>query len=448
MPVHVSTRLSVSTNGIEYTFSVVAVSAAGDGAAVATLPTATPVPTITLTLDGTELTEGDTDSPITATVSVSNPSFVAVEVAVAEVIPTGGAARVTIAGAPVTIPVGRTTPTPGGTPVTITAVDNALDDGGAAARVVATSANATTSDTADVTIADDDEAPSAPRSLTLTAGDASITAEWITPASAGTDAGGITSYQYRTYATATGAPAADAATQGWTTATSGVSITTVTTDDTTPTLTNGTEYTVEVRAVSAAGSGESASETANPPPRLANNLKPGLAPSSSTAPARFAGRGLAVPPRDNPGNRGNPSGFRQYLFSKPALRNRTEEMHGIEKRIEMRRYIEAGVSKAATARAVGISRRTLYNWIKAGELKRDPDDMRVEYGPQGAEAVDARSLEAHDRSQAERVPAAGRGQAVQRDPGGRLSRRLRPGQAVCEQGPQGDPERGDAWLRR
>ncbi|MDE2753897.1 MAG: helix-turn-helix domain-containing protein [Gemmatimonadota bacterium] len=47
----------------------------------------------------------------------------------------------------------------------------------------------------------------------------------------------------------------------------------------------------------------------------------------------------------------------------------------------MRRYIEAGVSKAATARAVGISRRTLYNWIEAGELERDPHDMTVKYGP-------------------------------------------------------------------
>jgi len=56
-------------------------------------------------------------------------------------------------------------------------------------------------------------------------------------------------------------------------------------------------------------------------------------------------------------------------------------MHGIEKRVEMRRLIEAGVGKAATARAVGISRHTLYNWIKAGELERAPDDMTVQYGP-------------------------------------------------------------------
>ena len=56
-------------------------------------------------------------------------------------------------------------------------------------------------------------------------------------------------------------------------------------------------------------------------------------------------------------------------------------MHGIEKRLEMRRFIEAGVSKSATARALGISRRTLYNWIQSGELQRDPDDMTVRYGP-------------------------------------------------------------------
>ena len=56
-------------------------------------------------------------------------------------------------------------------------------------------------------------------------------------------------------------------------------------------------------------------------------------------------------------------------------------MYGIEKRLKMRRHIEAGMSKSEAARVVGISRRTLYNWIKAGELERDPDDMTVQYGP-------------------------------------------------------------------
>ena len=56
-------------------------------------------------------------------------------------------------------------------------------------------------------------------------------------------------------------------------------------------------------------------------------------------------------------------------------------MHGIEKRLLVKRYLEEGVSKSATARAVGISRRTVYNWIEAGELERDPDDLSVQYGP-------------------------------------------------------------------
>ena len=56
-------------------------------------------------------------------------------------------------------------------------------------------------------------------------------------------------------------------------------------------------------------------------------------------------------------------------------------MHGIEKRIQMRRYIENGVSKSATARALGISRRTIDAWIAAGELERDPDDRTLQYGP-------------------------------------------------------------------
>ena len=90
---------------------------------------------------------------------------------------------------------------------------------------------------------------------------ATISAEWIS-AIAGTTP--VTGYEYRTYATADGAPAADAATQGWTTATSPQSITTVTTDDTTPALVDGTEYTVEIRATSAAGPGEIASATATP----------------------------------------------------------------------------------------------------------------------------------------------------------------------------------------
>lgn len=56
-------------------------------------------------------------------------------------------------------------------------------------------------------------------------------------------------------------------------------------------------------------------------------------------------------------------------------------MYGIEKRILMWQYLEAGVSKSATARCLGVSRRTIYNWIKAGEFERDPDDTELQFGP-------------------------------------------------------------------
>jgi len=56
-------------------------------------------------------------------------------------------------------------------------------------------------------------------------------------------------------------------------------------------------------------------------------------------------------------------------------------MFGIETRIQMRNYLEQGLSKTATARLLGVSRRTIYNWIEAGELERHPDDMTLQYGP-------------------------------------------------------------------
>lgn len=59
-------------------------------------------------------------------------------------------------------------------------------------------------------------------------------------------------------------------------------------------------------------------------------------------------------------------------------------MFGIETRTQMRKHLEQGLSKSATARLLGVSRRTIYNWIAAGELDRDPDDKTVQYGPRPA----------------------------------------------------------------
>ena len=56
-------------------------------------------------------------------------------------------------------------------------------------------------------------------------------------------------------------------------------------------------------------------------------------------------------------------------------------MIGREKRVLLRHYFEQGMPKAAMARHLGVSRRTLYNWIEAGELDRRADGEAARYGP-------------------------------------------------------------------
>ena len=70
-------------------------------------------------------------------------------------------------------------------------------------------------------------------------------------------------------------------------------------------------------------------------------------------------------------------------------------MFDIETRIQMRRYLKQGLGKAATARLLGVSRRTVYNWIEADELERDPTDPPVQYDPRlpGAAKIDTSSTE-------------------------------------------------------
>lgn len=59
-------------------------------------------------------------------------------------------------------------------------------------------------------------------------------------------------------------------------------------------------------------------------------------------------------------------------------------MIGREKRVLLRHYLEQGMNKAAIARDLGISRRTVYHWIRTGQLDRDLDEERVAYGPRRA----------------------------------------------------------------
>jgi uncharacterized protein len=49
-------------------------------------------------------------------------------------------------------------------------------------------------------------------------------------------------------------------------------------------------------------------------------------------------------------------------------------MIGREKRVLLRHYLEQGMNKAAIARELEISRRTVYHWIRTGQLDRELDD--------------------------------------------------------------------------
>lgn len=50
----------------------------------------------------------------------------------------------------------------------------------------------------------------------------------------------------------------------------------------------------------------------------------------------------------------------------------------------LRHYLEQGLSKAAIAARIGVSRRTVYHWIATGQLGRELDDEAVRYGPRPA----------------------------------------------------------------
>ena len=107
--------------------------------------------------------------------------------------------------------------------------------------------------------------PGAPTSFAATAGDGEVTLSWAAPASDG--GGAITEYEYRY---STGSTVSSSAT--WTDVTDGSDSGTSTADETGVTissLTNGTEYAFEVRAVNSAGGGTAtATKTATPAPTV------------------------------------------------------------------------------------------------------------------------------------------------------------------------------------
>lgn len=103
---------------------------------------------------------------------------------------------------------------------------------------------------ATVTIADNDSVPSAPQNLSATPGHGAVTLAWEAPANSGGSA--ISGYEYRH---AEGASVPDET--AWTSA--GTAFTA-----TVGSLTNGTAYAFEVRAVNSAGEGGAAALTATP----------------------------------------------------------------------------------------------------------------------------------------------------------------------------------------
>jgi transposase len=56
-------------------------------------------------------------------------------------------------------------------------------------------------------------------------------------------------------------------------------------------------------------------------------------------------------------------------------------MYEREHRVLLRHYLEQGLSKAAIARTLRVSRRTVYHWIKTEQLDRELDDGPVQYTP-------------------------------------------------------------------
>ena len=58
-------------------------------------------------------------------------------------------------------------------------------------------------------------------------------------------------------------------------------------------------------------------------------------------------------------------------------------MFGREQRMLLRHYLEQRLSKAAIARLIGVSRRTVYHWIASGQLDRELDDVAVRYQEPG-----------------------------------------------------------------
>ncbi len=233
--------------GVEYTFTVHAVSSLGEGDAATTAVEA--MPGITMVLDNTTgLTEDGTTTTATVTLTLTAASAKDVTITVS----TSDTDIATVANATVTIPASQTAVPDGVSAPVVSAVGNVTDDGGTPVSfdVSATSDDARDPDDQSVTITDDDDVPGPPGALVFSGVSATgFTVEWTSPTTPGTSA--ITSYEIRYSSDALDAD------DEWVTVTGdGGARTHAITG-----LTANTAYNVEVRAVSAAGNGTAVTGT-------------------------------------------------------------------------------------------------------------------------------------------------------------------------------------------
>ena len=68
-------------------------------------------------------------------------------------------------------------------------------------------------------------------------------------------------------------------------------------------------------------------------------------------------------------------------------------MIGRGRRVLLRHYLEQGMTKAAIARQVGVSRDTIYRWIRTGQLDRGSGRGSREVWAEAAGAFEAGPLQ-------------------------------------------------------
>ena len=240
------------TNGISHRFQVRAVNDVGGGEPAET--TATPAVPPSLSIGDVSVAEGGGTAVLEVTLTPASVEMVTVGYATADATATVGEDYTAKEGT-LTFQAGVTSREIG---VLITE-DPTDEDDETFTVALDDATNAVIGDaTGEVTIEDDDQAPSPPQDLSAEAGDSEVQLSWSPPADSGTAA--ITAYEYRY------AEGSNAYTETWAEVSGGAAAREVTVGG----LTNEIVHRLQVRAVNATGGGEPAETTATPlaPPSL------------------------------------------------------------------------------------------------------------------------------------------------------------------------------------